>query len=579
MAAPEEQAQAWLNVAESTRTPTSVRRAIDAVLDLPEPGILLSRAEDIWSLLPAEGQATLGDRYRGAQLALLQGDRSVALRRLEPVHEDPDAALYRDALELHAGLLVDIGHYRQALESRIQLDALLFEYPDRQLANQAFAWTLLSLMNPDELRQLDTPDSDLRMRGWAALFIALRAAGTDADAFDQAVEVWANAYAGHPARARLQALRSASVEPLGESARIAVLLPLTGPLGELGRATLDGIAAAFETGAAPREPLMIFDTEGNPDFAEAAFREAINQGADRVIGPLTREEVDRVLSMGRNWPTLLLNSPSTKALIPFSVLSLSPEEDARAVGRAAVTAGHEQALVLVPEGSFGDRVAEAFSETFARKGGRVIAEHRFQARSAELNAQIGNALGVDASAERIATLARALRLELEGDPQIRGDVDFIFVTGPARDLRMVAPHLHYHRAGRLPMWATSHAYEGQPQPGLDIDLNGIRFPDTPWLFPELNPDPDLKIRLEHSESLSSVAARFPRFTALGIDAGRIANDLPRFRNAPHLEVRGVAGNWRLHSLDQVWYREPSWLEFRDGTPRPLQSVGTTAGDP
>ncbi len=574
----EEQAQAWLIEAESTPAAAPARRAIDAVLDLPDPQWLLLRAERLWSLLPADGTATLGDRYRGAMLALLQGDRPAALERLEPVHEDPDPALYREALELHSVLLTEVGRYREALEARIRLDDLLYASPDHQMANQASAWTLLSLLDRDALIQLDNSDPDFRLRGWTALFLSLRAAGTDPDAFDAAVQEWSLTYPGHPARARLAVLREASVGPLDETARIAVLLPLTGPLGELGRATLEGITAAAGYSLTAREPLLIFDTEGSPDLAEAAFREAINQGADRVIGPLTQEEVDRVLSTGRNWPTLLLNRPSTTALIPFSVLSLSPEEDARAAGRAAFAAGQEQALILVPEGAFGDRVAEAFRETFTRRGGRIAGEHRFQARSPEINSQIGAALGVDASQERIALLARALRLDLEGDPQIRTDIDAIFVTGAARDLRMVAPHLHYHRAGRLPMWATSHAYEGQPQPRLDLDLNGIQFPDAPWLYPDLNPNPELKQRIENPENTRSVAARLPRFTALGIDAGRIAAELPRFRNAPHLEVRGVAGNWRLHTLEQVWYREPAWLEFRDGIAQPVRSVDTPPGN-
>jgi uncharacterized protein len=574
---PEEQAQAWLIEAESTPESAPARRAIDAVLDLPDPALLLPRAERLWSLLPADGRATLADRYRGALLALLQGDRPSALTRLTPVLEDPDLDLYRDALELHAGLLTDAGYHRKALESRVRLDALLFELPDHQVANQASAWMLLSLLEPDELSRLNTLESDIRLRGWAALFLALRAAGTDPEAFDTAVQEWSRVYPGHPARARLATLREASVEPIAETARIAVLLPLTGPLGELGRATLEGITSAAEYGGPAREPLLIFDTEGSPDLAEAAFREAINQGADRVIGPLTREEVDRIVSTGRNWPTLLLNRPSTPARVPFSVLSLSPEDDARAAGRAAFAAGQVQALILVPEGSFGDRVAEAFLEAFTQRGGQVTGEYRFQAHSPELNAQIGAALGVDASRERIATLARALRLELEGDAQIRTDVDTIFVTGPARDLRMVAPHLHYHRAGRLPMWATSHAYEGQPQPSLDLDLNGIRFPDAPWLYPDLNPDPALKQRIENPENTRSAAARLPRFTALGIDASRIVAEWPRFRNAPHLEVRGASGNWRLHSLEQVWYREPAWLQFRDGAPQPIRSLDTAQG--
>ena len=570
-ASPVERAQSLLIDAEYTPDPIPTRTAIDAVLGMEEPtGDLLLRADRLWSLLPEDGTGTLADRYRGARLAMLGGEPERAFARLPPVDDPRDAELYRDALALHAELLTAYGPALDALRARMELDPQLFEQPRMQSANQRAIWQLLATLDPEQVRQLNEAEDDDRTRGWTALFQALREAGTDPDAFTQAVIEWDRVHPRHPAQALLPELRNASLRSIEPPRRIAVLLPLTGPLADLGNALLEGIAAQFYRDHGMAASLLVFDTAGQADLADAGYRNALQQGADRVIGPLVREAVDQVATIDSSVPTLLLNQPSVPLRPPFWVLSLSPEDDARAAAYRAQALGSERALVLVPEGSFGDRVARAFRESFEHQNRRVSAEHRFDAQSPEINARIGTALGVDASEQRIVRVRRQLGLQLESDAQIRSDIDVIFVAGPARDLRLVVPHLHYHRAGRLPMLATSHVYEGRPQPALDIDLSGIRFPDAPWLHPGLNPEPELLAELASTDGIETTASRLPRFAALGIDSMRVAADLPLYQRAPHLMVAGTAGTWQQQPANRNWVRQPVWLEFHDGLTRPVR---------
>ncbi|TVP78856.1 MAG: penicillin-binding protein activator [Thioalkalivibrio sp.] len=568
---PLERAQNLLIEAEYTPEPEPSRHAIDAVLALPEPapGLLL-RAERLWSLLPDEGLGNLADRYRGARLAMLVDEPGLAYERLPPVDDDWDRSLYFDALALHAELLTGRSEWGEALRARITLDQGLFIAPRQQSDNQTAIWSLLAAQPPGQLQRLEQLSDDEALRGWSALFLGLREAGGDPDGFAQAVRNWDQAYPRHPAQALLPELRNATLRPTEPPRRIAVLLPLSGSLGDLGNAILEGIAAQFYRDHGATGSLLIFDTAGQPDLADAHYRNALQQGADRVIGPLTRESVERVAAIDSRVPTLVLNRPSTPLPPPFAALSLSPEDDAQAAAGEALRSGRDRALVLVPEGPFGERVAGAFRDAFELQDGRVTAEHRFQARSPDINAQIGSALGIDASEARIRRVARQSGLTLDADAQIRADIDVIFVAGPARDLRMVVPHLHYHRGGRLPMLATSHAYEGRPQPMLDSDLSGIRFPDAPWLYTELNPEPALRAELTGPEADDTVAHRLPRFAALGVDAVRVAADLPRYQRAPHLPVHGVAGNWALQPFTRTWIRDPAWVEFHEGLPRPAR---------
>ena len=571
-ATPLQRAQDLLVEAEYTPDPEPSRQAINAVLELAEPPQdLLLRAERLWSLLAEEARGNLADRYRGARLAMLTDQPGLALERLPPVDDDRDRGLYHDALALHAQLLTGHNAWREALLARVTLDQGLFDKPRLQGENQAAIWNLLAALPPGQLQRMEQATEDSVLRGWSALFLALREAGTDPEAFAQAVRDWDHAHPRHPAQARLPELRNATLRFLEPPRRIAVLLPLSGSLGDLGNAILEGIAAQFYRDYGATGSLLVLDTAGQPDLADAHYRNALQQGADRVIGPLTRESVERVAVIDSRTPTLLLNRPAFPLPAPFSALSLSPEDDAQAAANEALRSGRERALILIPEGQFGERVAGAFRDAFELHDGRVTAEYRFQARSPDINSQIGLALGIDASEARISRIGRQLGLELEADAQIRADIDVIFVAGPARDLRMVVPHLHYHRAGRLPMLATSHAYEGRPQPMLDSDLSGIRFPDAPWLYPELNPEPELRAEMGVPEGGVTAAERLPRFAALGVDAIRVAAELPRHERAPHLRVHGVAGNWAMQPPMRIWIREPSWVEFHEGLPRPART--------
>lgn len=575
---PLDQAIVLLSEAEQAADPNRSRQALDAVLALddPPPGLLL-RAENQWSLLPQEGRANLGDRFRGARLAMLANEPEVAFDRLPPVDEGRDPETFRSALGLHAELLTLRGQWLEALRERLRLDATLLDEPQLQAANQQAIWNLIATIGPSRLQraanaEVRVPEAQSEaVDGWVSLFRTLRQAGTDSEALAAGIREWELEFPRHPGQALLPDLRESSFRHLGPPRRIAVLLPLSGFAADLGNALLDGITAQFYRDQGQSGSLLVFDTGGQADLAEAHYRNAVQQGADRIIGPLTRDAVERVARLDSEVPTVLLNRPTASLGAPFTVLSLSPEDDAQAAADRAIGAHMKGALVLVPEGAFGERVASAFRDGFELQGGRVAAEHRFRAGESDINAQIGSVLGIDASQARIDRLRRQLGLALEADAQIRNDIDVIFVAGPARDLRVVIPYLHYHRAGLLPMLATAHAYEGRPQPMLDHDLGGVRFPDVPWLFAELNPDPRLRAELTVPDGTDSAATRLPRFVALGIDAARAARDLPRYLDAPHLTVEGVAGTWMLQPLPRLWTREPAWLVFRNGLPGPLES--------
>ena len=143
----------------------------------------------------------------------------------------------------------------------------------------------------------------------------------------------------------------------------------------------------------------------------------------------------------------------------------------------------------------------------------------------------------------------------------RPDIAVIFIATTASTGRLLAPQLRFHYAGDLPTYATSLVYD--PASGArDADLNGVLFPDSPWL---LSPDPtsaDLNATL--AADWPQRVAQWPRLFAMGIDAYRLIpllyNQTERFSAVPAMSGElSIDADGRIH-------RHLPLAQFRNGRP-------------
>lgn len=551
--------------AASQRTPDAVRAAVEATLEV-EPAEIegLEEAERLWQNLDPRERTSLADRVRGARLAAARGEWELARERLGA--DDPDdptrtEEVYREGLALHARLLEQEQQWYQALRARLSLDGLLLLEPDAQLENQRRIWGLLSALRPAQREQLERDGETGTETAWVALFRGLRGA-SDAHEARQLAADWEQRYPGHPATILLPELLDSHPLQARMPDDVMVLLPLSGSLADLGNALLDGITRAYYSETGGRGRLIIRDTRGDPEVAAGLYRQAVAGNVDHVIGPLHRDAVEAVAASEETRPTVLLNRAALGGNGDLTSLALNPEEDARAVADRAARAGWRLPLAILPEGDFGDRLAAAWDAALGEHGLQARGIVRVDTGSGDLNARVASALGIDSSQARIRGVASRTGLDLEGDAQIRGDIDHLFIGGTARQVRQLVPHLHFHGGGRLPMMATAHAYTGQPDPARDRDLRGIVFPDAPWLFDAITP-------LDGAEE----PVALPRFTALGMDAMRLVLHGEAIREAPHHRLTGGAGTWSLNPFSGEWVREPAWARFEGGEPQRIDPAG------
>jgi len=116
--------------------------------------------------------------------------------------------------------------------------------------------------------------------------------------------------------------------------------------------------------------------------------------------------------------------------------------------------------------------------------------------------------------------------------------EFIFMIADSRDGRLLNPHIENQESSRIPVYATSLIYNGQPSAPQNADLSGVTFCDSPWL---LNSDSGVLSR----QALQTVAQQTPevylRLLPMGIDAYQLIPELNLMKNGGQNRFPGATG--------------------------------------
>ncbi|MBP6513565.1 MAG: penicillin-binding protein activator [Steroidobacteraceae bacterium] len=355
--------------------------------------------------------------------------------------------------------------------------------------------------------------------------------------------------------------QAARVQVRGEPQQIALLLPLSGRAQQAGIAVRDGfLSAYYQASPGVRPRIRLYDVAAR-DVA-SAYLAAVTEGADAVVGPLTREEVAALARVadGRA-TTLALNFLAEGAVTPqrFYQFALSPEDEAREVARRVIADGRPRGVALVPEGEWGQRVLAAFSAELVAGGGALVDKHVYPTGTADFEQILVDLLGQGGPGK--ADLAAARRV----------DAQFIFMPGQPVQGRLVRPQLKFQRIGDLPAYATSEVYE--PSPAANADLNGVMFPEMPWMS---GIDPGLASLREQIERLwPDRTSRRGRLYAMGVDAYRLIGDLHSLRNPLATPMAGMTGRLSVDKGRRI-RRDLDWVQVRSGQPRLLGAPGAPA---
>lgn len=319
---------------------------------------------------------------------------------------------------------------------------------------------------------------------------------------------------------------AAATLPLQPAGEIALLLPLKSADFQAAADTLRlGFMTARERDG-DKISVTIRATDASGENIMLEYDAAVRAGAKVVVGPLTRSGVAALAASGRvNVPTLALNYPEPQANMPEKLygFGLSIELEARQVALQAWIDGIKDVLAVTASSPLARRANLAFSESFRALGGNITESLEFT------------------PASELAQLKLIVA---------QSGADGIFLAADVEQARQVRPFL----SASLPTYATSLVYSGRNDALANVDLNGIRFVEMPWLV-----QPDHPAVMSYPR-FDSIAPELQRFYALGVDAFRLASELVRKRSGITLD--GVTG--KLTLLRGTVEREAVAAQFRDG---------------
>jgi len=486
-----------------------------------------------------------------AKIQIIQNHAREAINLLAEAHGVNQLALFYQVQyhEILASAYDATARLPESLGERIILDKLLPTEAER-IRNRRVMWLTLTNLPDAELNTMlvELPDSPV-LQGWLKLAQIAKLPGLSGEELMSRLRAWQHQYPMHPALSMLPAsVLNGQMILYSKPKQIALLLPTTGPLEGPGRAVYDGFMAALSQAKRSDQPrIQLYDTTaGN---VKQLYEKAIADGANFVVGPLSKADVAQVINLAHPVPTLLLNDVDKSADQNTYFLTLSPASEAKQTAVKARQAGFQHALIIAPEGRWGDEVMTAFEHPWQARGGKVVDVLRYNA-TMPLNKVLRDFMQY---AEPISTASGV-------QPTRRNDFDMIFLVAYPSKARQIMPILRYYYLGQTPVYATSATYAGHIDLKQDRDLEGIIFCDMPYVFSHDLPN-------KHwSEQLNS----YSRLYALGMDSFALTEQLNALQLFPALGVNEKSGVLYMNRDHQI-VRLLAWGQFKQGRAEVISS--------
>ena len=177
----------------------------------------------------------------------------------------------------------------------------------------------------------------------------------------------------------------------GGQYKVALILPLSagGNAGLAAQSMKNAAELALAEFSNPDIQLLVKDDAGNPQLARMVATQAMDEGAQIILGPLFAQTVQAAgaVARPRNIPVIGFSTDASVAARGVYLLSFLPETDVVRVLAYAFATGKRSYAGIVPENAYGSVVEATFREEVARRGGRIVALERYD--KARLQASIG----------------------------------------------------------------------------------------------------------------------------------------------------------------------------------------------
>jgi branched-chain amino acid transport system substrate-binding protein len=203
--------------------------------------------------------------------------------------------------------------------------------------------------------------------------------------------------------------------------KAALILPLSagGNAGVAAQSMRNAAEMALAEFSSTELQLLVKDDGGSAAGAQQAAQQALDEGAEIILGPLFAHSVAPVgqLARARGIPVVAFSTDANVAARGVFLLSFLPEADVDRIVGYAVAQGKRSFAAAIPDNAYGTVVEAAFKQSIARRGGRVVALERYPFDRGQMQTSIravaqaasrADAIFIPDGADSVPTVVQAL---------------------------------------------------------------------------------------------------------------------------------------------------------------------------
>jgi ABC-type branched-subunit amino acid transport system substrate-binding protein len=179
--------------------------------------------------------------------------------------------------------------------------------------------------------------------------------------------------------------------------KVGLVLPLSaaGNAGVAAQSMKNAAEMALAEFQNPNVQLLIKDDAGSPQGASQGTQQALDEGAEIILGPLFAASVPSTaaLTRSRGVSVIAFSTDSSVAGRGVYLLSFLPESDVNRIVDYAAGTGKKSFAAMLPDNAYGNVVEAAFKQAVGRKNGRIVAFEKYGADRATPARTVAQALG------------------------------------------------------------------------------------------------------------------------------------------------------------------------------------------
>ncbi|MAV75691.1 MAG: hypothetical protein CL691_03620 [Cellvibrionales bacterium] len=442
---------------------------------------------------------------------------------------------------LQAEILFVRGQYFLSFKHRMAIKPEQLSESQKTTNHQAI-WDCLVALSLGELEQQLNKNHSPEIIAWLSLARIHHLTDLGPAEQSRLLRTWQRKWPNHIAAIKPPFELPAMTDPLSQQVKkIALILPLSGPLSEAGIAVQDGIMAGyFYAKEHGWQPPKIISYDSHQKSIKSIYQRLEQESIDLVIGPLQKKQLEKLASLNPKISVIALNYLTETTITNPSIIQfgLAAEDEALQLANNARRNGHKNAIIIQSNADWSRRAGLAFRQRWATLGGQTL-NQTVLSEAKNYSSEIAKSLLLPQSQARYQQIERLLDTSIEFTPRRRDDVDVIILFANSQQAKSIKPLLAYHYASKLPVYSSSHIYNGV-ESNSNRDLNGIIFNEIPWVLTDNAIKKKSHSRYKDNKLLG-------RLFAMGLDAFYVYPYLGQMQQSSQQVFLGKTGQLSINT--------------------------------